>query len=255
MHTGPALRHHLKISLWIAVVVLAGLSCRKPGYKVIVGKEGYTHIISKGETLESIAEKYYGDKSLGKALGEYNGVDPLSPLETGVTLIVPFDRAEIERIRTAQTADVLYNKGTVLARTGQYEEAARYLESAVQADGTHVDAWYNLALVYGKLERSEKAIPILGRLTQSFPSEKTYHYSLGAALRLTDKHREALTEFKKALEADPSYREAQYAVALTLEDLGKRKQAMDEWVRYLEIDSDSIWSDEARMHLDNLQRR
>ena len=254
MYTGPILRHH-RAWLWIALVVLVGLSCRKPAQRVIVGKEGYTHVISKGETLESIAQRYYGDKSLGKALGEYNGVDPLSPLRTGNTLIVPFDRAEIERIRTAQTADVLYNKGTVLARTGQYEEAARYLESAVEADGTHVDAWYNLALVYGKLERSEMAIPILERLTYSFPSEKAYHYSLGATLRLVDKHSEALTEFEKALEADPSYREAQYALALTLEDLGKREQAMREWVRYLEIDGDSIWSDEARMHLDNLQRR
>ena len=259
MHSsvGETGRYRMRPALFvlIAVLVLFAPSCRKPSYKVVVGKEGYTHTVGRGETLESIAERYYGDRSLGKALGEYNGIDPLEPLEAGTTMIVPFDQAELEKIRTMQDAYVMYNRGTVLARTGQLEEGVRYLERAVEADPTLVDAWYNLGLVYLKQERPEKALTILKRLSDNFPTESAYHYSLGAAWRQMDKGKEALKEFKRALEIDPVYREAQYALAKTCQDLGKRKQAKEAWQRYLEIDQDSVWADEARMHLDRLEHR
>jgi tetratricopeptide (TPR) repeat protein len=243
------------ICLVALILIVIAPSCRRPTYKVVAGKEGYTHTISKGETLESIAERYYGDKNLGKALGEYNGIDPLSGIESGMTLIVPFDRSELETIKAMQDAYVMYNRGTVLARTGQYDEAMRYLESAVEADPTHVDAWYNLALVYQKQQRPEKALTIIKRLSENFPSEKTYHYSLGATWRQMDKNKEALKQFEEALKLDAEYREAQYALARTYEDLGEHKQATKAWERYLEIDPDSVWSDEARMHLDRLEHR
>jgi tetratricopeptide (TPR) repeat protein len=244
-----------RILIFLVVLIILVPSCHRPTYKVVAGKEGYTHTVSRGETLESIAERYYGDKSLGKALGEYNGFDPLGRIKAGMTLIVPFDRSELETIKAAQDAYVMYNRGTVLARTGQYDEAVRYLEGAVEVAPTLVDAWYNLALVYQKQERPEKALTIIKRLSENFPSEKTYRYSLGATWRQMDKANEALKEFQEALKLDTEYREAQYALARTYEDLGKHKQARKAWERYLEIDPDSAWSDEARMHLDRLGHR
>lgn len=256
----PARRHgktHISTCLLLALLLISVPSCRKsvPTYRIVAGKEGYTHSISTGETLESIAERYYGDRSLGKALGEYNGLDPTRPLESGNTLLVPFDQAELDKIRSAQEAQLLYNRGTMLARTGQYEDAVPYLEQAVEASPAYVDAWYNLALAYQRLDRLEESGDILQRLVNSFPSEHTYRYSLGAVLRDKEKYRDALGQFRKALEGDPLYAEAQYALALTYEDLGKHSQARREWERYLEMDPDSIWSEEARLHLESLRSR
>jgi tetratricopeptide (TPR) repeat protein len=228
-------------------------SCRKPpAYSVVAAKEGYTHVISQGETLESIAEKYYGDKTLGKAIGEYNKLDPLKPLEPGVTVIIPFDTTELEKITKTNEGFVAYNRGTMLARTGQYEVALPYLERAVAADASNADAWYNLAVTYQKLGENDKALPILERLVGGHPSDKTYQYSYGSALRKIGRKKEALRAFRKAIEIDRQYVEAQYALALTCEDLGNRKQACEEWGRYLELDQDSAWSEEARIHLDRL---
>ena len=168
---------------------------------------------------------------------------------------MPFDQAELEKIKTLQDAQILYNRGTMLARTGQYEDAVGYLEQAVQTSPAHVDAWYNLALAYLKLERVHQAGDILRRLVNSFPSEETYRYSLGAMMRQTGDYKEALKEFETALELDPGYKEAQYALALTYEDLGKAKEARREWARYLEMDPDSIWSEEARLRLESLMSR
>jgi tetratricopeptide (TPR) repeat protein len=255
MHTA---RHPVaEISLLVLTLLLLGVSsCRKqPALKVVMGKEGYMHTVAEGETLEAIAVRYYGDAGLGKALGEYNSVDPTQPLEPGRTVIVPFDRSELEKIRRTQEAYVLYNKGTVLARTGQYEEALKYLELAIESDSSYVDAWYNLGLLMVRLDRAGEAETILTRLANSFPSDATYRYSLGVALRDLGRRRHAIRQFEKALSLDPDYAEAQYALALTLEQEGETDEARRAWERYLEIDPDSIWSEEARVHLDRLDGR
>jgi tetratricopeptide (TPR) repeat protein len=240
----------------LAVVLLAGSCGKKPRtYRIFAGKEGYTHMISEGESLESIAARYYQDASLGKALGEYNGLDPTAPLVAGTTLLVPFDRAELQQLQTLHEANVLYNKGTMLARTGQYEEAVHYLEGAVAESPAHVDAWYNLALVYNKLDKYEMARDVLQKLINSFPTDAAYHYGLGASLKGLSEDKDAVKQFKKAVEIDPEYREAQYALALTYQMMGKRKKAIDEWQRYLEIDPDSTWSEEARLNLKQLESR
>jgi tetratricopeptide (TPR) repeat protein len=248
-----ALRSTAIVIAVLSVLVLP--SCRKPTYKVVAGKEGYTHVISKGETLESVAEKYYGDRELGKALGAYNGLDPFKPLVPGTTLLIPFSRDDLDKLKASNESSMFYNKGTVLAKTGQYEEALPLLESAVEADPSNVDAWFNLALVYNKTERTERGLPILKDLVRAFPSDVGYHYSLGAGMRQVGELDDALEEFKKALAYDPDYRDAQYALALTFEDLGKKKQAIRALERYLELDQESVWSQEARLRLENLKGR
>jgi tetratricopeptide (TPR) repeat protein len=236
----------------LVVVLLLASSCGRKKYQVVVGKEGYTHAVSKGESLEEIAEEYYGDVRLAKALGEYNGIDPFVGLTPGTTLLVPYDTSELEEIARTHEANMLYNKGTVLAQTAQYEDARPYLERAVEADPSNSDAWYNLAVTYTNLGKLEQAQSILEKLLESYPSQETYHYSLGVTLKKNGKKKEALKEFERARELNPAYAEAQYAIALTLEQLDKKRNAVREWERYLELDSDSVWAEEARAHLESL---
>jgi tetratricopeptide (TPR) repeat protein len=249
---GPA--STLTLVALLAIALFA--SCQKPPtYQVVAAREGYTHIISQGETLESIAEKYYGDGRLGEALGEYNDLDPMRPLAPGTTLLVPFDATALVKITRTNEGNIAYNRGTMLARTGQYEEAVPYLEKAVDADPANTDAWYNLGVAYEKLERPQDALPIFERLVWSHPSDRTYQYGLGSALRRLGRKDEALKVFKKAVDLDSEYLAARYALALTYEDLGRVKQARREWARYLELDPDSVWSEEARNHFEKLGGR
>jgi tetratricopeptide (TPR) repeat protein len=234
-------------------LALVAASCHKPPtYNVVAAREGYTHVIAQGDSLESIAEKYYGDAKLGKAIGEYNKLDPLRPLEPGATLIIPFDTTELAKITRVNEGYVSYNRGTMLARTGQYDQAVPYLEKAVDTDPSNADARYNLAVTYQKMGLPEKALPMFQRLVGARPSEKAYQYGYGSVLRKLDRKKEALGAFRRALNIDGQYKEAQYALALTYEDLGKSEQARDAWQRYLELDQDSAWAEEARIHLDNL---
>jgi nucleoid-associated protein YgaU len=48
-----------------------------------------THTVGHGETLFSIAKKYYGDGGKYRALAESNGLDPDSPLKVGREILLP----------------------------------------------------------------------------------------------------------------------------------------------------------------------
>lgn len=244
-----------RILLISLVIVVLQPSCAKRRYIVMPQKEGETHLIKEGETLEGIAQLYYGDPSLAKALAEYNHLDPLGPLKPGTTLLVPFDRKEIEKIKFSQDAIIMYNRGTVLAATGDYQEAAKCLEKATQINPSFTDAWYNLALVYIKLQRLEKALQILRNLATNYSREKTYHYSLGVVWREMGMLEEALKEFELALSIDPNYREAQFATAMTLQEIGRYEEATEAWQKYLKLDADSVWADEARANIERIRSR
>ena len=53
---------------------------------VILPVSGIKHKVVKGDTLDSIAKKYKGDKS---EIVSYNGLDAGSPLSVGTTIIIP----------------------------------------------------------------------------------------------------------------------------------------------------------------------
>ncbi|MHA2642851.1 MAG: M15 family metallopeptidase [bacterium JZ-2024 1] len=50
---------------------------------------GDTHRVAHGETLWSIAVRYYGDGLLGERLAEYNGIRDPHSIRVGQTLIIP----------------------------------------------------------------------------------------------------------------------------------------------------------------------
>lgn len=244
-----------RILFILLAILIVSTSCAKKKYIVVPQKEGETHLIKQGETLEEIAQLYYGDPSLARALAEYNHLDPLQPLKPGNTLLVPFDKKEIEKIKFSQDAVVMYNRGTVLTTTGDYEEAAKCLEIATEKDPSFTDAWYNLALVYIKLQRLDNALQILRNLATNYSKEKTYHYSLGVVWREMGLLEEALKEFRAALSIDHNYKEAQFATAMTLQEIGRYDEAVEAWEKYLELDGDSVWADEARANIERIRSR
>jgi nucleoid-associated protein YgaU len=48
-----------------------------------------SHTVGKGETLFSLAKKYYGDGGKFRELAESNGLDPDEPLKVGTELKLP----------------------------------------------------------------------------------------------------------------------------------------------------------------------
>ena len=70
------------------VVALPGDPIGLPIPTEPVAPKERTHAIAKGETLGDVAKRYYGKRSLGVKLAEFNKVDP-SRLKIGQTIAVP----------------------------------------------------------------------------------------------------------------------------------------------------------------------
>jgi putative zinc finger protein len=60
---------------------------------------------------------------------------------------------------------------------------------------------------------------------------------------------------ERAVQADPKRPEAWFNLALAAEALDTPARATDAWKKFLELDSTSGWAEEARRHLDRLNRR
>jgi CHAT domain-containing protein len=70
-----------------------------------------------------------------------------------------------------------------------------------------------------------------------------------------EKLSEALEHFKRALELDASLGEAVFNRALCYEEMRLWPQAAEDWREYLLRDSDSRWADEAKQHLERIERQ
>lgn len=67
-----------------------------PSFKSVTPPEFTEHTVEKGETVWSLAEKYFGDRNLGMAIARANPqVDP-QKLRAGMTLLIPKDPGNIQ---------------------------------------------------------------------------------------------------------------------------------------------------------------
>ncbi len=65
---------------------------------------------------------------------------------------------------------------------------------------------------------------------------------------------EGFEHVSRALELQPDYAEALFNRALCKEKLLLNAQAIEDWKLYLQLDAKSLWADEARRHIEELQK-
>lgn len=67
-----------------------------PTFKPVVPPELVEHIVTKGETIWTLAQRYFGDRDLGMVIARANPkVDP-QKLRVGMTLLIPKDPRNIQ---------------------------------------------------------------------------------------------------------------------------------------------------------------
>jgi tetratricopeptide (TPR) repeat protein len=103
---------------------------------------------------------------------------------------------QIEEIKAGglrvSTSDLWYNKGLVLDKQGNLEQAITSYDKAIEIKPGYANAWYSKGLAFGKLGDYKKAMKC----------------------------------FDKAIEIKPGYANAWYSKGLAFGKLGKRKQAI-----------------------------
>jgi tetratricopeptide (TPR) repeat protein len=237
-----------------AVVLLAVLhGCAQKARKPVEGEKVLTHVVADGETLENIADDYYGDPDRADEIREFNLLES-EELDPGATVRVYMAPDDMEFLTRRKRARIPYNAGLDLAARGSYLDAINRFKEAVELDPSFVEAIYNLGVTYQKLDAHDKAVEQFELAVDIRSGDPDYHYAIGNSYFHLGEYDRAARAFERALKSKPNHLKAQYSLALSLQKSGKTTRAGREWRRYLEMDSDSDWADRARAHLAGLEQ-
>ncbi len=90
---------------------------------------------------------------------------------------------------------------------GNYEEAQKLLEKAINLDPLSVNCWYNLAKVYSNLEQFEKAIQSYKKIVE-LEETPTNLYNLACEFYNNDDFQEAIRYYHLTIDLDPDFVQA-----------------------------------------------
>jgi tetratricopeptide (TPR) repeat protein/TolB-like protein len=93
--------------------------------------------------------------------------------------------------------------GMVFSRTGEYEQAARHLERAVQLDDRSEESLRQLAEAYEQLQRLPEAESILKKAIALHPRYWGGHKHLGAFYVAQGRYQEAIEQFQQVVKLAP----------------------------------------------------
>jgi len=234
-----------------SVLLLQGCGQRmrapEDGGKVIL------HRVADNESLEEIAENYYGDPDRARDLRDYNDLSSQVPAP-GSYIHVPLSRMELRELERRERARAPYNEGLKLAARGAYVDAVERFKKSLAVDPDFIDARYNLGVTYQNMKAYDQALEQYKKLTRVRKSDPKFAFAAGYCYFYMNRYEKAVEWFDKVLALDPEHAQAQFALAATYEKKGDVEQAKKAWRRYLQIDSGSEWAVEARKRLESLSR-
>ena len=240
----------------VLAVLLAAFGCAGPlrTWSGSMTSEIVTHEVSKGETLASIADDYYGDRAAAAHLARVNGIGKDGVVAPGALIDVPVSRDDAARYERRTAAKLHYNRGTLLADRGELEKAEQEFAEALRIDPRFTDAGYNLGVVLLMAGESARAVPIFERAASTRDDDPAILHGLGKAYLDEGRYEEGLASFERALAVDPDCEDALFARAVALLGLGRREDAVVSLDSYLRRFPTGEWADQARAELSALAR-
>lgn len=239
------------------LVLLAGCAGRAPAPSG-VGADGAAarvieHRVLSGETLERIADNYYGDPLLAARIAAENGLTAPAEVAEGSVLALRFAPDQWEEARRRAAALEAYNRGVDLLAQDRLAEAEKQFQLALDTAPDLAAARYNLALVLMRRGRNDRALELLETLVAQRPRDRDFLFARGNALFQLTRFDEAAAQFQLLLGSDAAHLRAGFGLARSLQAAGRDREAMAAWRRYLEKDGSSSWADAARRNLEELQ--
>jgi tetratricopeptide (TPR) repeat protein len=190
------------------------------------------HTVRRGETLASLAERYYGDRGRADVIAETNRLPPAAGLAAGTTVKVPEIPGAPFAVPEPRPAPEPVEMNPLLAEAREAFErgdlqvaladADRLLASSPQsAEGLELKkqilyALGKLHLGQRKWSESYQAFATLARLAPTYQDTPTLlrqardrlvqqHYSAGLRLFREEKLEEAIAEWRAVLDVDPDH--------------------------------------------------
>jgi tetratricopeptide (TPR) repeat protein len=120
--------------------------------------------------------------------------------------------------------------------TGDYEEAARYLEAALSFNPYNAPASVQLADTYSKLGQHLKACEVLGKILAVDPGNMPLRFKLANCLYRADRPQDALRHFKELEKYDPGNADILVNMGTVYAGMDSLEKAVEVWKRALVLD-------------------
>ena len=182
-------------------------------------------------------------------------------------LLLDFDSAEIEKLRsfpareTAQNkesnsklAELWFQRGLALEEIGApIEDAVAAYKNAIAANPNSSGALVNLGTISFRMRKFQDASAYYTRAIESDPGYALAHFNLGNLHDEQGNGERARYHYLQAVRLNPRYGDAIFNLALLCERNNDVLQAIAYWQAYLKLDPASSWSQTARKQLAQLK--
>ncbi|HHN65853.1 MAG TPA: tetratricopeptide repeat protein [Nitrospirae bacterium] len=130
--------------------------------------------------------------------------------------------------------DYYVKKGNYRLEDGQYEDAIKEFNLALQKNPQHHMAYLGLALSYMQMGKNKKALEYFNRTISLKPDLAVAYADRGILLDRMGEHEKALSDYKKALKLDPDLAKGPGWLWRFLRNIHERPPTIADRARYIE---------------------
>ncbi|MEY3866605.1 MAG: hypothetical protein RLZZ338_496, partial [Cyanobacteriota bacterium] len=189
---------------------------------------------------ELLARENEGREQSGEVIQPKN--EPILPIENingksnPTTPTDKSDQPPPEKREISPEAIELFNQGRDSYYAGNFVEAKKAFQKALEIDPNFHLAWHGLGNALEDLGRYDDAIRAFQKALDINPNFHYALYGLGYALYGLGRYDDVIVPFQKALDINPKYVDGWNGLGTTLNDLGRYDDAIVPFQKALEID-------------------
>lgn len=159
-----------------------------------------------------------------EAIATLERVYQLAPGDVDLVHTLSFDYAESKNPKVLSLSDSLikadtekshaepyYFKGVYFSNTGNYTEAIKQFDRAIQTNYTYMNAYINKGIVYYDQKKYKEAFEVFTLAAKVFSDEADPYYWLGKTQEATGNKGEARLNYQRAYGLDKTFTEAKEA--------------------------------------------
>jgi hypothetical protein len=130
---------------------------------------------------------------------------------------------------TERNYTAYYNRGTALAKRGDYEQAIRDYDMVIEINPAYKEAYNNRGNAYAAIGSYRQAIQNYDKAIEINPNNTAAYNNRGNAFLLLGDNNQAIQNYDKAIEIDPNYAEAYNNRAHAYSNLGNNDRAIEDF--------------------------
>ncbi|RLC15037.1 MAG: hypothetical protein DRH93_20120 [Deltaproteobacteria bacterium] len=142
----------------------------------------------------------------------------------------------------AETQKELFDKGVLLFKQGQHQQAIDTFSKLIEIAPGNADAYKNRGVSYMKQEKFDLAIEDFEKAKELFPELKGLYSNLGVAWYYKKEYEKAIENYEIEIEMAPENHVAYFNRALCLAELDRNKEALEDLSKTLGLKPDFYWA-------------